>query len=118
MSKDYVVITAISMYRMRYVMHRDDLLQVAEEHLDWRENLIECARDIVSSEECEEFSQEHVGESIVDTVEMTESDILELFDKENDYLSEWPREQKLSFIKSLVSWKRRFLLKYEGKQND
>ena len=100
MNKDYVVITAISMYRMRYVMHRDDLLQVAEENLNQPpENLIECARDIVSSEECEEFSQEHVGEYIVDTVEMTESDVLELFDKENDYLSEWSREQKLSFMK-------------------
>ena len=109
MNKDYVVITAISMYRMRYVMHRDDLQQVAEEHLDWCENLIECAKDIVSSEECEEFSQLHVGEYIVDTVEMTESDVLELFDKENDYLSEWPIEQKLSFIKTL--WKK-------GKQND
>ena len=107
MNKDYVVITAISMYRMRYVMHRDDLQQVAEEHLDWREKLIECARDIVSSEECEEFSQEHVGEYIVDTVEMAESDVLELFDKENDYLSEWPIEQKWSFIKF-----------DEGKQND
>jgi hypothetical protein len=80
-------------------MHRDDLQQVAEEHLDWCENLIECARDIVSSEECEEFSQLHVGEYIVDTVEMTESDVLELFDKENDYMSEWSREQKLSFMK-------------------
>ena len=109
MNKDYVVITAISSYRMRYVMHRDDLQQVAEEHLDWCENLIECARDIVSSEECEEFSQEHVGEYIVDTVEMAESDVLELFDKENDYMSEWSREQKLSFMKTL--WKK-------GKQND
>ena len=109
MNKDYVVITAISSYRMRYVMHNDDLQQVAEEHLDWCENLIECARDIVSSEECEEFSQLHVGEYIVDTVEMAESDVLELFDKENDYMSEWSREQKLSFIKSL--WKK-------GERND
>jgi len=85
------------------------LQQVAEEHLDCRKNLIECAKDIVSSKECEEFSQLHVGEYIVDTVEMTESDVLELFDKENDYMSEWPIEQKLSFIKTL--WKK-------GKQND
>jgi hypothetical protein len=50
----------------------------------------------VTNEECEEFSQEHMGEYIVDTVEMNEEDMLTLFDKDNDYLREWPKDQKVA----------------------
>jgi len=99
--KDYVVVTAVSMFRTRYVLHKDDLEQVAEEHLDWCEDLIECARDIVSSEECEEFSQEYMGKYIVDQMELNEDDMLELFDKDNDYLSEFTTDEKTKWIRQL-----------------
>ena len=95
-NKDYVVVTAISSYRMRYVMHRDDLqklnFEVPVHSKEW-------ANDTVSSEECEEFSQKYMGEYIVDTVEMNEDDMLELFDKDNDYLSEWPKDQKIEKVR-------------------
>ena len=91
-NKDYVVVTAISSYRMRYVMLRDDLqklnFEVPVHSKEW-------ANDTVISEECKEFSQKYMGEYIVDTVEMNEDDMLELFDKDNDYLSEWPKDQKI-----------------------
>ena len=101
-NKDYVVVTAISMYRMRYVMHRDDLTISSpgiKTTLTGNTTAIEIAKDTVTMNEREEFSQEHVGEYIIDTVEMNEADMLELFDKENDYLSEWSKEKKLAHIR-------------------
>ena len=101
-NKDYVVVTAISMYRMRYVMHRDDLTISSpgiKTTLTGNTTAIEIAKDTVTMNEREEFSQEHVGEYIIDAVEMNEADMLELFDKENDYLSEWSKEKKLAHIR-------------------
>ena len=98
-AKDYVIVTAISSYRMRYVMHRDDLQK--KNPLD-PVNAIEWAHDTVIMERCEEFSQEHMGEYIIDTMEMNEDDIVELFYKENDYLSEWTREQKLNLVRKSI----------------
>ena len=98
-NKDYVVVTAISSYRMRYVMHRDDLQkQNTEKPVD----AIEWAKDTVSMNECEEFSQEYMGEYITDTVEMNEEDMLELFDKDNHYLSEWTKDQKLEWVRNNI----------------
>ena len=102
-NKDYVVVTAISMYRMRYVMHKNDLtisspgIKTTLTSGDTTE--IEIAMDAVTMNECEEFSQEHVGEYIIDTMEMSEDNVLELYDKENDYLNEWTKEKKLEHIR-------------------
>ena len=97
--KDYVVVTAISSYRVRYVMHRDDL---QKSNPDLPVDSVEWANDTVSSEECEEFSQEYMGEYIVDTVEMNEDDMLDLFDKDNDYLSEWTKDQKIELVRKNI----------------
>ena len=94
--KDYVVVTAISSYRMRYVMHRDDLQKLNPND---PVHAIEWANDTVTMEECEEFSQEHMGEYIVDTVEMDEAEMLALFDKDNDYLREWTEDQKVAMVR-------------------
>ena len=99
-NKDYVVVTAISSYRVRYVMHRDDLQKL---NPDFQYDLLlEWANDTVSSEECDEFSQKHMAETIVDTVVMTEDDMLDLFDKDNDYLSEWTKDQKIELVRRNV----------------
>ena len=98
--KEYVIITAILSYRMRYVMHRDDLQK--QNPLD-PVNTIEWANDIVTDEECVEFSQKHMGEQIIDTVEMNEDDMLVLFDKENDYLSGWTKDKKLKFVRASIT---------------
>ena len=98
-NKDYVVVTALSSYRMRYVMHRDDLQKFNP--LD-PVNAIEWANDTVINDKCEEFSQEYMGEYIVDTVEMDEEDMLELFDRDNYYLSGWPKDQKVSLVRKSI----------------
>ena len=41
-------------------------------------------------------------QTIIDTVEMDEDKVLAFFDADNSYLSEWPKEQKLDWIKK---WK-------------
>ena len=104
-NKDYVVVTAISIYRMRYVMHRDELTISSpgiKTTLTGTISEIEIAENAVINNEREEFSQEHVGEYIIDTMEMSEETVLELFNKENDNLSEWPKERKLAHIRDSV----------------
>jgi hypothetical protein len=99
-NKDYVVVTAISSYRMRYVMHRDDL---QKRNTEKPVDAIEWAKDTVSMNECEEFSQEYMGEYISDTVEMNEEDMLELFDRDNEYLSDWSTHRKVQWVRKLIS---------------
>jgi hypothetical protein len=48
----------------------------------------------------EEFSQEHMGEYIVDTIEMAEDDVLDMFDRENTmFAQEWSKDEKIEFMK-------------------
>ena len=96
---DYVVVTAISSYRMRYVMHRDDLQKI---NPNVTGQIVSWANDTVTMEECEEFSQEHMGEYIIDTVEMDEAEMLALFDKDNDYLREWSNDQKVAMVRKSI----------------
>ena len=98
-NKDYVVVTALSSYRMRYVMHRDDLQKL---NPSVPVDAIEWANDTVNMNECEEFSQEHMGEYIVDTVEMNEEDMLELFDKDNPSLGKWTKDQKVAMVRKSI----------------
>ena len=99
-NKDYVVVTTISSHRMRYVMHRDDLQKF---NPSVPVNAIEWSNDTVTNDDCEEFSQEYMGEYIVDTVEMDEEDMLELFDRDNYYLSGWPKDQKVAMVRKSIS---------------
>ena len=96
MMKDYVVVTAISMYRMRYVMNKGEL-EVASPGIKTTltDNItaFEVAKDVVTMNECEEFSQQHMGEYIVDTV-------LDMFDRENTmFAQEWSKDEKIAFMK-------------------
>jgi hypothetical protein len=61
------------------------------------------AADSVTCNEVEEFSQLWLGEQIIDVQELNEEQILELFDKDNDYLKSWSRDQKLNHIKNWVA---------------
>lgn len=48
--------------------------------------------------EFEEISQADLGENIVCSREISEEEYLKFFDKENDYLKSWTKEQKLARI--------------------
>ena len=95
MSDKYVVVTAVSTFRHRYVVPLDELQALNPDipvNPDW-------AMDCVTCEEVDEFSQKHIGELITDCNVLNEEDILELFDKDNDYLASWSREYKLNHIR-------------------
>ena len=94
--KDYVVVTCISSFRMRYVMHKDDLPKKHGTAIEW-------AEDTVTQDKGEEFSQKHMGEYIADTTTMNEDEILELFDKDNDYLRGWDKDRKVEWIRKSIA---------------
>jgi hypothetical protein len=77
------LVDCISTFRMRYVIDTDND--------DW-------AGDTVVMEEAREFSQLHLGEQIVSIRTINREEYLRLFDDDNEYLSDWPDEQKLEFI--------------------
>jgi hypothetical protein len=102
-SEDYIVVTTISSHQVRYVMHRTDLWELYLKKAPQKiANVVELAEAVVTAEECEDFSQEHKGECIINTVEMDENDVLALFDKENAYLSGWTKDQKIEWIRKTI----------------
>ena len=97
----YVIVTAISSYRMRYCIPVDELQELnVEVPVEGRE--IEWAEDCVTCDEVVEFSQKHVGETIIDSEILTEEQMLEKFDADNDYLKDWTRERKIEYVRN---WK-------------
>mgnify|MGYP001131353299 CR=1 FL=1 len=95
---EYVVVTAISTFRQRYVVPVDELQKLnPDDPVDpsW-------ALDCVTMEEVKEFSQRHIGEQIIDAQVVKEKEILQFFDADNDYLKEWDEEFKLAWMKN---WK-------------
>ncbi len=97
----YAIVTAISSYRMRYCIPVDELQELnVEVPVEGRE--IEWAEDCVTCNEVVEFSQKHVGETIIDSEILTEEQMLEKFDADNDYLTDWTREKKIQYVRD---WK-------------
>lgn len=95
----YVVVTAISQFKMRYVVSVDDLQSLntdIEVDPAWLEEMI-------ILDEIDDFSQKHLGVIPLETRLMTEDEVLELHDAENSYLKEWSKEQKLNYIKNLFT---------------
>ena len=90
----YVLVDTISTFRIRYAVAVPDSL-TDNEALDW-------AKDSVTCEECEEFSQYHIGESISDARVLDKEALLSQFDKDNDYLTQWPEDVKMRCVKVLV----------------
>lgn len=99
MTRDYVVVTTISQFHHRYVMHKDDLQKLNDDVHATDADLWDWAMDTVTMEECEEFSQEHLGEVITDSYECTEEEMLTFFDRDNDYLKDWDRDEKIDHVR-------------------
>lgn len=105
MTEDYVVVTTISTFRCRFVMHKDDLRKMNTDIKPTDKDLADWAMDTVVMEECNEFSQKHLGEQIVDTYECDEDEMLTFFDRDNDYLSEWDRAAKIEWVRKQLKAK-------------
>jgi hypothetical protein len=82
-NKTWVLVETVSMFRMRY------MVEVPAAHPEY-------ALDTVTMNEAKEFSQEHVGETILSHRVVTEEEALAICDADNDYLQTWSKEQKLN----------------------
>ena len=90
----YVLVDTVSMFRIRYAVGvPDDITD--DEAITW-------AKDSVTSEEVEEFSQYHIGESISDASILTKEALLSQFDKDNDYVTSWTDDIKMRCVKVLA----------------
>ena len=96
----YVVVTAISTHRMRYCVPVSKLQELNKDVdiMNDPAKQVEWVKDSVTMEEVKEFSQHWVGEQIVDSFILDEERVLQLFNKDNDYLSDWDKEKKLKYI--------------------
>lgn len=94
MTNKYYVVTSLTQYRMRYVIPVEDLRdEDGKVDQEW-------AADTVTMNEAEEFSQLHIGDTIVDVQELDEEKVLELFDRDNEYQRGWTKEKKLETIRN------------------
>ena len=93
----WVLVEAISTFRERY------MVEVPTGTDDYGKDKSLWALDTVTMNEAQEFSQEHIGEQIISHRIVTKDEALILCDKDNDYCSAWPEEQK---VKSFFTpWK-------------
>lgn len=84
----YVMVDALSQFRIRYAIEVPDNLSDAEK--------IEWAQDTVTCEEAEEFSQFHLGELISSARLISKEELLSTFKQDNDYLSSWSEDKILN----------------------
>ncbi len=79
---EWILVETVSQFRQRYVVE----VPVGKS---------EYALDSVSSEDVKEFSQKHLGETIVSSRVISKEDALNLFDEDNDYTAHWDDYQKM-----------------------
>jgi hypothetical protein len=84
----WVLVEAISTFRERYMVE----VPVGTDRYGKDKTL--WALDTVTMGEAKEFSQEHLGETIVSHRVMTEEESLELCDVDNDYAKVWNDQLK------------------------
>jgi hypothetical protein len=91
MNNKLYLVETVSFFRMRYVVEAREATD-AEGEVTMR----------LGTEDLKEFSQHHVNECITSTREISATDFMNMFDKDNDYLAEWPVAKKMNFINTVV----------------
>jgi hypothetical protein len=93
----WVLVETVSTFRERYMVEVPvGVDRYGKDKADW-------ALDTVTLEEAKEFSQEHLGETIVSHRVVTKEDALVLCDKDNAYCSSWTEEMKMkSFFTTMA----------------
>ena len=85
----WVLVETISTFRERYMVEVPvGIDRYGKDKADW-------ALDTVTLEEAQEFSQEHLGETIVSHRVVTKEEALAMCDKENEYAKVWNDEMKI-----------------------
>lgn len=80
--KEWVMVETVQQFRHRY------MVEVPAGKAEW-------ALDTVVMEEAKEFSQLHLGETIVSHRVVTQEEALAICDIDNDYLKSWTDEMKI-----------------------
>jgi bifunctional DNA-binding transcriptional regulator/antitoxin component of YhaV-PrlF toxin-antitoxin module len=84
-----VLVECINQFRQRYVVEVPTGVDAfGKDKAEW-------ALDTVTMEEAKEFSQEHLGETIVSHRVLTHDEVIKLCDKDNDYCKDWPNDKKV-----------------------
>ena len=85
---ELVLVECISQFRQRY------MVEVPKGKAEW-------AMDTVTLNQADEFSQAHLGETIVSHRVVSKEEMLALCDKDNDYAKAWNDEHKMkTFVTS------------------
>jgi hypothetical protein len=92
-----VMVECISTFRQRY------LVEVPTGTDRYGKDKSEWALDTVTMEEAKEFSQKHLGETIVSHRVVTEAEALRICDEDNDYCRAWSDEKKKEAF--FTTWK-------------
>lgn len=90
MEKKLYLVETVSIFRMRYVVEAREA-EHAEDEVVMR----------LTAEDFKEFSQQHVDECITSTRQISASEFMDLFDKDNDYLESWPAVKRMQFINTI-----------------
>ena len=86
----WVLVETVSTFRERYMVEVPiGTDRYGKDKADW-------ALDTVTLEEAKEFSQEHLGETIVSHRVVTKEEALALCDKDNAYCLSWTEEMKMN----------------------
>jgi hypothetical protein len=84
-----VLVETVSMFRMRY------MVEVPVGTDDYGKDKSLWALDTVTMEDAKEFSQEHLGETIVSHRVVSKEEALALCDIDNDYTKSWSEDKKV-----------------------
>ena len=79
----WVLVETVEMYRMRYVV-------------ECPEDNPEYAIDIVKSRKANEFSQKHLGETVISSAFVLEKYLLALCDSDNDLKGQWTKAKMIA----------------------
>jgi len=93
----WVLVETVSMFRERYMVEVPvGVDRYGKDKADW-------ALDTVTLEEAKEFSQEHVGETIVSHRVVTKEEAFALWDKDKAYCSSWNEEMTMTSFSTTMA---------------
>jgi len=93
----FVLVECISQFRQRYVVEvPTGVDQYGNDKSLW-------ALDTVAMDEAKEFSQQHLGETIVSHRVISHDELIKLCDENNDYCKDWSDEKKMEVF--VTEWK-------------
>lgn len=91
MTKEYVMVTTIQTFRHRYIV---PVSALPDDGVSPTSDVM----DMVTLDEVKEFSQEFLGEQIIDGVLTDQDKVLEMIDQEQPWIKCWTKEQKIDYM--------------------